>query len=102
MAKKTAKTKKEKINLPNGSQGFYHKNNIFLKPADNFIYEMMVHEMMPNGSFMVDNKETSIKEFKGYQFIKIIEKGKKRYMQSVDLVCAPLDFLIENKFKLIE
>lgn len=101
MAKKIIKPRKE-VKLPKGSQGYYYKNDTFLKLADTFVYEMIVHEIMPNGACMVDNKKTKVKEFKGYQTVKVVDKAGRKFVQSVDLVCAPEDFLNRQNFKFIE
>ncbi len=101
MAKKVT-TKITPVSLPKGSKGYYYKNNIFIKPSEKFIYEMMVYEFIENGAGLADSKETSVKEFKGFNTTKIIEKNKKQYIQSIDLIGAPEKFLIDNNFKLIE
>lgn len=101
MAKKTTKAKAEE-KFSKGAEGYYHRNGIFLSPSDKYVYEMNVYEFMDSGVCLADSKQTSVKEFKGYGTSETIKKNDKQYLKSVELVSAPITFLVDNNFKLIK
>lgn len=81
---------------------YYIKKGVTLSKSSKFIYEMMVYELNPNGASLYDSKETSVKEFKGFGTVERIDKSNKKFIKYVDLIGAPIEFIEENKFKLLK
>jgi hypothetical protein len=62
-----------------------------------FDYEMMVYHTQYNYYALVDIKMKKEKEFKGRSFCKKITKNNKDYLQYIELVGAPEEFLKKEK-----
>ena len=76
------------------NEGYEFIDGIFI--ADSFIYEMTVYSVKYNSYCLVDTKQKKEKEYKGRNFTKKITKNNKDFLQYIELVGAPLEFL-KNK-----
>lgn len=78
---------------------WYKTKTNLLYLADSFMYESIVYEVHSKSSLsMCEITEKESKEFKIWNTTKNIEKGKRKFIQFIQLVGAPLNFLEEHKF----
>lgn len=60
---------------------------------------MLVYCVSKNLVELADRKTRTTKKFQGYGEVTKEVKGGKTYIKHVDLLAAPMEFLLENNFK---
>ena len=92
MSKKKAKVEKPKYVY------YGHRTQKPLFVSDKFVYEMLVYYTEPRLFSLYEEKETKTAEFKGYGSTKVLDKNKKKFVQYIELVGAPISFLEEHNY----